>query len=265
MFADLSGFTKMSTQVTPDLLTQTTNRYLGHIVEQVEAHDGHVIQFIGDCVVAMWNAPQADASHALHAVRAALAAVELVGREKRAAEARNDWGFSVKIGLNSGPAVVGNIGSERRYNYTAMGETVNLASRLEGATGYYACPILLGEATTKLVADTVLLRELDTIQVKGMQEGVRIFEPLAERQDATEGQVEIARRYHESLEHYRGKRFQEAAVTWEALAAAEYGWRDQTGSSLRDSPSSRMAARARSLEHNPPDGSWAGTWVLPGK
>ncbi len=265
MFADLSGFTRMSTQVPPDVLTQVTNRYLGYIVEQIEATGGYVVQFIGDCVVAIWGAPHPDESHAIHAVRAAMAVVERVNREKKAAEAKGDWGFSVKIGLNSGPAIIGNIGSERRYNYTAMGETVNLASRLEGATSQYACPILVGGVTAKQIADTFLLCELDTVQVKGMESAVSIFEPLAELQEATEDHMECARRYQEGLAHYRAQHFQQAAVTWEALAATEPLMRNHQGSSFRDTPSSRMAARARSLDSSPPDESWAGTWVLSSK
>ena len=265
MFADLSGFTKMSTHVQPDVLTKITNRYLGYIVEEVEANDGYVIQFIGDCVVAMWGAPQPDESHAIHAVRAALGIVERVNREKQAAEAKGERGFSVKTGLNTGPAIVGNIGSERRYNYTAMGETVNLASRLEGATSQYACQILVSVETAKLIADTFLLRELDRIQVKGMETAVSIFEPLADLQRATEDQVNCARSYQAGLAHYRARRFQEAAVTWEALAASEPLLRRQEGAAIRETPSSRMAARARSFDGSPPDGSWAGTWVLTGK
>ncbi len=216
-------------------------------------------------MVAMWGAPQADESHAIHAVRGARGAVEQVNREKKAAEARGDWGFSVKIGLNTGPAIVGNIGSDRRYNYTAMGETVNLASRLEGATSQYACQILVSGVTAKLIADTFLLRELDRIQVKGMETAVSIFEPLAELQEATEDQVKRVRSYQEGLAHYRARRFQQAAETWEALAGSEPLLRGQEGAAIRETPSSRMAARARNLDGSPPDGSWAGTWVLSSK
>src|SRR5262249_27240955 len=153
MFADLSGFTAMSGKVEPEVLNRLTNHYLGLIVEQVEATGGYVDKFIGDAVLALWGAPAPDARHAINGVRAALAAVARVRQEHDVAQSRGERGFSVKIGMNSGPAVVGNVGTEHRYNYTAVGETVNVASRLESVPGIYGCQIVIGPRTAELVRD----------------------------------------------------------------------------------------------------------------
>src|SRR6202162_4685934 len=141
MFADLSGFTALSGKVGPAELMAVTNSYLAILVEAVEATGGYVDKFIGDAVMGIWGAPASNPDHATAAARAALAAVAGVMRAKAEADARHQPGYAVKIGLNSGRAVVGNVGAEKRYNYTAVGETVNIASRLESVPGDYGCPI----------------------------------------------------------------------------------------------------------------------------
>lgn len=259
IFADLSGFTALSGTVSPEVLTQTTNRYLACIVDQVDATGGYVDKFIGDAVMSLWGAPGDDPRHAANAVRAAMAAVARVRQTREAAEARGEKGFSVKIGINSGPVVVGNVGTARRYNYTAVGETVNVASRLEGVPTLYGCPIVVGPRTAELAGDDILFRELDAVQVKGRALPLSVFEPLADRGAATPAQCELAKRYGEALVHYRAMRFGEALALWEALAKTERGvGGDQT-------PASVMALRARAFLERPPAAPWDGVWVLTSK
>jgi adenylate cyclase len=251
MFADLSGFTALSAKVSPEILTAMTNDYLAHIVAAVEAHGGYVDKFIGDAVMAIWGAPAADPDHAANAVRAALAAVRDIEAARLAAQARGDAGFSVKIGINSGAAVVGNVGTERRYNYTAVGEVVNVASRLESAPSVYACAIVVAEATAAQVGPEILFRELDRVRVKGRDEPLTIFEPLAERVDADDDTFLRRERYEAALGAYRGMRFAEAVVEWSALGD--------------DGPATVMAARARALGARPPARPWDGVWTFTGK
>ena len=267
MFADLSGFTALSGTVEPEVLTSLVNQYLGYVVEQVEATGGYVDKFIGDAVLAIWGAPAPDATHAENAVRAALAAVARIRREHDAAAARGEKGFSVKIGLNSGPAVIGNVGTARRYNYTAVGETVNVASRLESVPSLYGCQVVIGPRTAELVRDWFLLRELDWIKVKGGQAPIAVFEPLGPRAQATPEQVDRAGRFAEALARYRAGRFTDACALWETLAHEE-----QAGSAaqsakdgLSPGPSAKMAARARELAHDPPSDPWDGVLVLTSK
>jgi class 3 adenylate cyclase/CHASE2 domain-containing sensor protein len=256
MFADLSGFTALSGTVGPDALTRLTNEYLAYIVEEVEATGGYVDKFIGDAVMAIWGAPVPDADHALHAVTCALGAVRRIGAARAQALARGERAFSVKIGLNSGDAVVGNVGTEKRYNYTAVGETVNVASRLESVPGLYSCTVVVGPKTAALAGPHLLLRELDWIKVKGGAAPIAIFEPLAPLADATGGQRDHAQRYAEALGYYRDGRFGEAAALWSALAESD--------DARPTSPARVMAERAAAYAKEPPS-AWDGVLVLTGK
>ena len=177
MFADLSGFTALSTVMAPEALMGLTNRYLAHIVDAVEATGGYVDKFIGDAVMAIWGAPADDPDHARHAVLAALDAAARVAAE-RAATPPGDAAFRIKIGLASGPVVVGNVGTANRFNYTAVGETVNLASRLESVPGHYGCTVVMAETTARAVGPTVLSCELDAVTVKGKNEPLHVYVPL---------------------------------------------------------------------------------------
>ncbi len=267
MFADLSGFTALSAKVEPDFLTRLTNQYLGYIVESVEATGGYVDKFIGDAVMAIWGAPVADPKHAVNGIRAAMASVARINQEKQAAESRGEIGFSVKIGLNSGSAVVGNVGTDKRYNYTAVGETVNVASRLEGVPSIYGCQIVVSQRTAEIARDEFLMCELDTIQVKGREAPLTVFEPIVGNTKATREQIDRVRRFAEALAYYRAMRFTEAYTVWETLAreeAASPASQDGGGGRLLN-PSATMAERARAFAANPPAGPWDGVWVLTGK
>ncbi|HET9492089.1 MAG TPA: adenylate/guanylate cyclase domain-containing protein [Methylomirabilota bacterium] len=263
MFADLSGFTALSGKVEPEVLVRLTNEYLGYIADAVEATGGYVDKFIGDAVMAIWGAPLAHPEHAASGVRAALAAAARVEDARQAATARGEPGFSVKIALNSGEVIVGNVGTDRRYNYTAVGETVNLASRLESVPGLYGCKVVLGPSTAALAGKAFLVRELDWIKVKGADLPLTIFEPLGERAQADPALVERARRFAEALEHYRAMRFEVARCIWEELARAE----QNAGEAPRQlpTPAAVMAARARAYAAALPPAPWDGVWVLSGK
>jgi len=226
-----------------------------------------VDKFIGDAVMAIWGAPAPDPQHAIHAVRAARMAAARVRQEKEAAEARGEKNFSVKIGLNSGSAVVGNVGTERRYNYTAIGETVNVASRLESVPGIYGCHIVVGPRTAELAKDEFLMRELDWIQVKGRETPLAIFEPIVERDRATRQQMDRVDRFAEALVYYRSGRFAHAYEIWQKLACEEIpSIPSHDGKSdMPLSPSAVMAERARKFSADPPAGQWDGVWVLTSK
>jgi class 3 adenylate cyclase len=255
MFADLSGFTALSGQVEPEVLTAKTNEYLAYIVEHVDATGGYVDKFMGDAVMAMWGAPASDVRHATSAVTAAMGATARIRDAHERARASGEIGFAVKIGINSGPAVVGNVGTPRRYNYTAVGETVNVASRLESVPALYGCDVVVGERTRELVGDEIVFRELDRIRVKGREAPLAVFEPLARRAAATPADEQRRQRYAEALACYRGRRFEEASRAWDARA------RDEAGGG-RGQPAARMADRARDFADKPPDDPWDGVWTL---
>jgi len=252
MFADLSGFTKLSTTVGPERLVALTNEYLAIVADVVDDTGGYVDKFIGDAVMAIWGAPVVNAAHAVDAVKAALTMQRRIERAGAEARARGEHAFGIKIGLHSGEAIVGNVGSSRRYNYTAVGETVNIASRLESLPGIYECTLLVGPSTAEAVADEVLCREIDWVAVKGRAEALAIHQPLALASAASEVERRAAARYAEALAHYRGRRFAEASAIWEALGAA-------------DGPARVMAARTREYLETPPPDDWDGVFVMAGK
>lgn len=252
MFADLSGFTALSERTTPEELVRLSNRYLGFIANAVQSSRGYVDKFIGDAVMALWGAPVADNEHSLHAVEAAIAAVLAVEHHREPSETDSKPLFRVKIGLHSGPAVVGNVGTRQRLNYTAIGEAVNIASRLEGLTGLYHCPILIGDATADRVRSQFLLREIDSVQVKGKSAPVTIFEPVCRLSEATNEMKAAVNHYHQALALYRSAKFSAAEAAWSALASEV----DHPG------PEQTMAARARQLADTPAPDDWNGVWHM---
>jgi class 3 adenylate cyclase len=167
LFADLRGFTPFSERTTPERVVAMLNQYFGRAVPVLLANGGTVVQFVGDAVMALFNAPARQADHALRAARAALgmqAAIEAV------AERETDWP-RFRVGVNTGPALVGNIGSDELRNFTAIGDTVNLAARLEQEVAE-AGQVVLGPATYEAVRHLAIARPLDPIEVKGKRDPV---------------------------------------------------------------------------------------------
>lgn len=252
MFADLSGFTRLSTTVGPERLVALTNEYLAIIADVVDESGGYVDKYIGDAVMAIWGAPVPDSGHAAAAVTAALNMKQRIEEAGAAAQARGDHAFGIKIGVYSGEAVVGNVGSSRRYNYTAVGETVNVASRMESLPGVYECTLLIGQTTAEAATDAVFCREIDRVAVKGREEPLSIHEPLALKAEAGQAERDRAASYADALAHYRARRFAEAAAIWDGLGA-------------EDGPARVMAARAREYLERPPPEDWDGVFVMSGK
>jgi adenylate cyclase len=252
MFADFSGFTALSGKVGPVQLMAVTNSYLAIIVQAVEATGGYIDKFIGDAVMGIWGAPLPNPDHAAAAARSALRALDEVTRAKAAADARGEPGYSIKIGLNSGRAVVGNVGAAQRYNYTAIGESVNIAARLEGVPGDYGCRIVVGPATAAAIADRFVLCELDWIKVKGKEEALAIHELLAETAGAAGAVLAYPAQYRAALENYRAGNFAAAEACWR--------WQVKHPYIADHSPPEVMAERAAALRADPP-AAWDGIYV----
>ncbi|ANK86347.1 MULTISPECIES: adenylate/guanylate cyclase domain-containing protein [unclassified Rhizobium] len=175
LFSDVRGFTTIAETLKddPEQLTGLINRLLTPLSDVVMDHGGTIDKYMGDCIMAFWNAPLDDPDHALHAVRASLAMQAAISRlngqlEREAAALGNKpHVLKMGVGINTGECIVGNMGSTRRFDYSCLGDSVNLASRLEGASKNYGVALLLGEETARLVADTYIIVELDRIIVKG--------------------------------------------------------------------------------------------------
>ena len=256
MFADLSGFTAKASRMEPEALMDLTNRYLGILVGAVESTGGYVDKFIGDAVMAFWGAPADDERHAYNAVLAAMRALAAVKAEAAKGAAKGEESFSVKIAVNSGPALVGHVGSERRYNYTAVGDAVNVAARLESLPDEYHCGIVVGEETASLTADDFLYCELDWIKVKGREKALSVFQPLAGRSAAIAEMLHYQRGYAEALAFYRQGQFATALDRWRALDYPAI----TADRSLDRSPPNVMARRAEQYAIGPAPEAWDGIY-----
>ncbi len=178
MFSDIRNFTSISEAMDSVALADFMNRYLTEMSRLIMAERGLIDKFIGDAVMAIWGAPLDDDEHALQAVKCALRMKEQTARLRRQWLAEGLPEINIGIGLNSGPMRVGNFGSEQLFDYTVIGDQVNLASRLEGLNKIYGTTILLSEQTRNQLAGEILCRPIDLVRVKGKQQSVEIFEPL---------------------------------------------------------------------------------------
>ncbi|AWL99616.1 adenylate/guanylate cyclase domain-containing protein [Bradyrhizobium amphicarpaeae] len=251
-FSDLSGFSSIAEAMTPVELVTLMNEYLSAMTDIIQSHGGYVDKYIGDSIVAMFGAPADDPAHARNAVRAALKCHEKLAELNAGNPAFAGHGLSHRIGLNSGEAVVGNIGSRRRFNYTVMSDTVNVASRLEGANKYYGTAIMASETTMTQSGDAFAWRELDAIRVLGRGEAIKVFEPRAEKSAESAEQAKVTAVYAEGLARWRARDFAKAADAFGQMAKA-------------DPASALFARRAAAFTANPPPPDWTPVNALEGK
>lgn len=259
-FSDIAGFTTLAETLPPDELVSVMERYFAAMVKEVAHTGGTVDKFIGDAVMAFWNAPQAVGGHPLCGVRTALRCRAVIAR--MTADAGGDGAsggamgsLHTRMGITTGPAVVGNVGTTERMNYTAMGDTVNLAARLEALNKAYGTEVLVSQAVCDACGDAVVFRPVDVVAVKGKTLGVGVYEPLAEAADATDAHGALAAACERALGFYMVRAFDRAAAAWDAALAARPG----------DPVATRMAARARAYAADPPPADWDGTHVMTSK
>ena len=177
MFTDVRGFTTISEHYGADVqgLTRIMNRYMTAMTSKIIENHGTLDKYIGDAQMAFWNAPLDDADHAVNAVRTALSMLGDLNAFNLEIAKEGIPAFGMGLGINTGAVVVGNMGSDQRFDYTCLGDSVNLASRLEGQSKNYGVELVLGQRTAELVQDTYPVVELDNIAVKGKNEGVKIY------------------------------------------------------------------------------------------
>ena len=178
LFSDIRGFTAISEKYKddPESLTVLINSILTVLSNEVLDQDGTIDKYMGDCIMAFWNAPSEDSLHREKSIEAAFKMSEALNKLNESLDRKGENKLSIGIGINSGECIVGNMGSEKRFDYTVLGDAVNLASRLEGQSGNYGMQIILGEETIKKISKhEYLLFELDLISVKGKSEPTSIF------------------------------------------------------------------------------------------
>jgi adenylate cyclase len=215
MFCDIRGFTKISEALDPQALTQLMNSFLTPMTKIIYNHDGTMDKYIGDCIMAFWNAPLDVASHPEKAILAALdmrTGLKQLNAAMAAAATEDSPAVEIRIGigLNSGTACVGNMGSEQRFNYSVMGDAVNIASRLEALSPAYGVDLVIGEETAESASELALL-ELDRVRVKGKILPVQIFTAIGDRTFATTPEFQrIKDAQSRLLAQYRAKDWDQA-------------------------------------------------------
>jgi adenylate cyclase len=249
LFADLAGFTGLSERLGKDIVPVIT-AYLDLASQAVEAEGGTIDKFIGDAVMAFWGAPRQRGDHAIAGCRAALN----ICRALAEAGPRDEAGrpLAVRIGLNSGVALVGNIGSATHLNYTAIGDVVNVASRLESANKLYGTSIILGEDVRNAAGTDIVVRELDRIAVYGRAGGIAIFELVGLTEEGQPSWIEL---YEAGLALYRARQWRQAESKFE----------EALGARGDDPPSRRMISLCQSLCKHSPDEGWQPVTIMDSK
>jgi adenylate cyclase len=222
IFADIASFTTISEQLTPEQLTAMLNTYLSGLTDVILKHDGVVDKFIGDCIMAFWNAPL-DLKN--HRTSACLAAVECLAVNEKLNEAAKDMVIkpNFRIGINAGPMTVGNMGSKNRFSYTAIGDAVNLASRLEGANKFFHSRIMASEDVYAEAKDLVEARYLGQIRVVGKAIPVKVYEPLAKKGETSPELVRMLKLYGAGIDAFYSGKYADAAREFRAALDARPG------------------------------------------
>jgi adenylate cyclase len=254
MFIDIAGFTGLSERM-GDRIVPLLSRYLDVTSEVIVANGGTIDKFIGDAVMAFWGAPTPQHDHALLCCRAALACRDALENSGLA----DDHGqpLHIRIGINSGRMLVGNIGSELRLNYTVIGDAVNVASRLEGANKHYETQILIGAETKRLIGDVMITREIDRVAVYGKTEGLAVYELIGsvEEADRADPRPAWVAQYEDGLSKYRKQDFPNAVRCFEAVLCGR----------PHDRPAALMLDRCRHLERSGADETWQPVLALRSK
>jgi adenylate cyclase len=261
LFCDVRGFTSISESFksNPQGLTRLINRFLTPLTDAILAREGTIDKYMGDCIMAFWNAPLDDPQHPQHACESALVMFEelvKLNKDLKAEADENDEEhkpLNVGVGINTGECVVGNMGSEQRFDYSVLGDAVNLAARLEGQSKNYGVGIVIGEDTEALVNDEFATMELDLIAVKGKAEAVRIHTILGRKEMLAQQDFQTLKKQHGAmLEAYRRQDWPEARKLVGGCRSA-----DGSFGGLYDLYEERIGFYIE----NPPDPDWDGVFV----
>ena len=251
-FSDIEGFSTFSESMSPTELVNALNEYLTGMCDIIIASEGTVDKFEGDLIMAFWGAPTLQADHAKRACFAAIDQAEALVhlKDRWAAQGRPET--HVRMGINTGPMVVGNMGSDQRMDYTIMGDAVNVASRLEGANKAYGSYLMISEQTYLACEQDIDARELDTIRVVGKSEPVRVYQ-LLERKNRTDAQLaDLVDLFATALAHYKAGDYQDALAGFQACAKLF----------PKDGPTLAYVARCEAYISSPPPADWDHVFTL---
>lgn len=255
MFSDIAGFSTFSESMEPEALVHFLNRYLSAMSDIILAYGGTIDKYEGDAIIAFFGAPLDIPDHA---ARAVLTAME---QQKTLVRLRKIWAdeglpdLHIRIGINSGPMVVGNMGTEKHMNFTIMGDDANLASRLEGVNKVYGTSILIGESTWHDVRDSIEARLIDRVYVMGRRTPVTIYAPMGKRGEIQPQDQSFSRAYEQAWITMNNRQFETAEAMFSELTTARPD----------DGPSSTMLLRCRRFIKKPPPDKWDGVHKLTSK
>lgn len=252
-FSDIAGFTSISEKLGPQELVFRLATYLGALSDIIQRHRGTVDKYIGDAIMAFWGAPSELNDPELLAVEAALAC------QAEAKRISAEWtqeglevAFHIRIGINTGDLIVGNMGSENRLNYTVIGDAVNLASRLEGANKAYGTEIMISESTYRSVSHSIACRIIDRVKVKGKTEPITVYEPLGRYEELSDQQRAAIAHHNEAWELYRAREFRQAALRFQDVHRSSNG----------DTLAALYSQRCKDYAASPPEAAWDGVHTL---
>ena len=246
-FSDVQGFTGISEALTPEDLTALLNEYLTAMVDIIQGEGGTIDKFEGDAIIAFWNAPLSQDDHAVRGVRAALQCQAKLTEMRPSIKERIGKSMYMRVGMNTGAAVVGNMGSKTRFDYTMLGDQVNLSARLEGINKQFGTYIMVSGATVEKIAGAFPARELSRVAVVGRKEPVTVYEPMLPEEFAA--RTATLETFDRGLKEYYAGRFADAQRIFESVASA-------------DPPSAAYAKKCRQLAASPVEAGWSGVWVM---
>lgn len=249
-FSDLAGFTTLSERLAPEEVVSILNDYLSRMTDIILEEEGTVDKFEGDAIMAFWGAPLPQEDQALRACRAALRQQAALAELNRRFAEKGLPLLSMRIGLHTGEAVVGNLGSQNRFDYTVIGDTVNLASRLEGLNKFYGTWIMASEATREDCREAVEFMELDLVAVKGRETPVKVYQVLALKGELAPEAAQVRERFEEGLGWYRQRKFSEAAACFAELLKQV----------PENGPARAYLARCQAFLAVPPPPDWDGVF-----
>lgn len=251
LFADIRNFTSLCERLTPHQSLELLNRYLACINDVIDQHDGIIDKYTGDGVMALFGAPIARIDDPKRAI---LAALEIIKRVEELGVNLASEGLpnpAIGIGINTSQVIAGNVGTPARFNYTVLGDGVNLAARLENLTKRYQVPLVVGQQTREL-ATGLVYRELDKVRVRGKSVAVHIFQPMAREGELSQPELDLLARHHAAIDAFRNRQW--------AQAKGEFDQLKQTADYARISE--LYLGYIQQRETNPPDADWDGSFTL---
>ncbi len=258
MFTDIKGFSTISEQLSSEKLIQHLSDYLNELTVIIQKENGTIDKYIGDAIMTFWGAPMDDPEHPIMACRSALKCRDALEILNKTWKLDGKPPLETRFGLHTGDAIVGNVGSEDRLNYSAFGDSVNLAARLESANRYYGTSILISHETYKNVRHKFICRPIDMVSVKGKEESVIIYELMIEKSEEhnqkldLEAAQSISELTSTAFEHYKNRQWAKAIKSYKELKNV----------SKHDLVPDVFLERCKHFQNSPPTKSWDGTWKM---